>query len=474
MTTIGQGLNIAGAALAQALMQRKMQKRRETRIDDLINALRPHAFPEQIMETPDFQGALNLADAMIPQAPMQAMSPMDPAKDPMRGVSYMDARRQIEGRAQGVADEQNQKRQLMKALLMTGSPQAEQIALQIGGLGPKQKPMSVTGGYLDSDGEFHRTEQVKPDYSRFDVITVGDEDQLVDYSRTDESGAPLVLKSGKDLKSKDEVWTDAGGEMEQGWIRDPRSGQLQPMQLPDGSPAVRRKSGGTTVNVNTGDQPSLMGDAPFLRKAQADIAAAQGAVLRIARIEELFHPFFQSMPGQVTTWTLGMFDRLLPKGLPAGKAKNLLSAKTSFAQYTNENMNLYIKMITGAQMSEAEASRLSKAIANLGDSPTQFATKLANSKTVLEEAAKILEEELQFYAGVEGMDYEEALEYARKRAANHIRLGLADIESQAGEYDAMFGGKGGGGSQTPEGLTPAPKGYRYRQIGPETWELVKE
>jgi hypothetical protein len=51
-----------------------------------------------------------------------------------------------------------------------------------------------------------------------------------------------------------------------------------------------------------------------------------------------------------------------------------------YRQTTIEHLNLYIKDITGAQMSESEAKRLGKAVPNAeNDSPTQFESKLGNS-----------------------------------------------------------------------------------------------
>jgi len=465
MPTIGQGLNIAGAALAQALMQRKARRDRENRISDLINALQPQAFPEE--DIPGFDQSAGLATALLPP---EIGGPM---KTAMTGVK--EGALGIQNQA---AVEQNRKRDLMKTLLMTGSPQAEQMAYQIGGLGQQslqgaERYMNLGGGkVLDMTTEkvmdFADTPYADPD-KRFKTIESGGRKIVLDMMPTMEGGNPAIAWQGEPEQKVEFEAVGAPGDRQQKMAYTIENGKVVSQEAL-GEPY----SGAQRVIQTNIDAPPLSGDAPFLRKAQADIATAYGAVQRIERIEEVFEPFFQSAPGKVATWSLEMFDRMLPAGLPAGKGKDLLSRKTSFAQYTNENVNRYIKMITGAQMSEAEATRLSKAIANLGDSPTQFAVKLANSKKVMEEAARILEEELQFYAGVEGMDYEEALKYAQKKAANHIRLGLSDIESQAGEYDAVFGGKGGGGSETPAGFTPAPQGYRYRQIDNKTWELVKE
>ncbi len=71
-----------------------------------------------------------------------------------------------------------------------------------------------------------------------------------------------------------------------------------------------------------------------------------------------------------------------------------------YQRKVNENVNLYIKMITGAQMSEAEADRLSLAIATLADSPAQFEAKLKDSIAVLDRAQKLKQETLEYYSGV--------------------------------------------------------------------------
>jgi len=65
--------------------------------------------------------------------------------------------------------------------------------------------------------------------------------------------------------------------------------------------------------------------------------------------------------------------------------KKYITDFTTFAQDTVENLNLYIKRITGAQMSEAEASRLKLAMPDLGktwftgDGPDKFKAKAQNA-----------------------------------------------------------------------------------------------
>ena len=460
MTTIGQGLTFAGASLARAIMERKAQKKQQDEMAALLQALA--AQPEQM---PGYGQNMELANVLIPQAPLKQLSPMDPSKDPSSGVNYMDAKNNIKSMYEREAAEQNA---LMAALMQSGNPQMQQMALSMSPKAPKppQKPMSVSGGYLDSQGQFHRTEQVKPDYSRFDVIDIGGVDKLVDYSRLDDEGKPMVLAEGADLKDKDEVWTDAGNNMEQGWIRDPRSQKLQPMQLPDGSPALRSSTKKIQqTNIEGEVQGSLAGNDVWLRKMQTDVSTAYGAATRVGRVAERFDPFYQSWAGKMTKLGLEAADKWIPTGLPEGKSKDLLKDIAQFEQDTNANVNLYIKEITGAQMSEAEAQRLSKAVANLGDSPTVFKAKMENTQRVLKEAAAIIEEEMRFYGNLRNpMDYDEALKYAKKKAAAYISNGIDEFNKNTPGALAEPGSAG-------PGFDP-PEGYEWSgQNADGVWQM---
>lgn len=87
-----------------------------------------------------------------------------------------------------------------------------------------------------------------------------------------------------------------------------------------------------------------------------------------------FDPSFLTYQGKLS----GLLSSLQEKaGIDlSGDQKKQLRQLKFFERDVNEALNLYIKAITGAQMSEAEAGRLKKAFPNLDDSPTEFLAKM--------------------------------------------------------------------------------------------------
>ena len=77
-------------------------------------------------------------------------------------------------------------------------------------------------------------------------------------------------------------------------------------------------------------------------------------------------------------WGAGWYERAMGPGSLSPETKELVEGYTRFKTEALNNINLYIKEITGAQMSEAEANRLRSAVADPGDSvwtqmsPSQF------------------------------------------------------------------------------------------------------
>ena len=99
-------------------------------------------------------------------------------------------------------------------------------------------------------------------------------------------------------------------------------------------------------------------------------------------IYDAFDPSFLTWEGKLS----GLFSSLKEKaGVDlSSEDQSKLRKLRGFERNVNEALNLYIKAITGAQMSEAEAQRLKKAFPNLDDSPTDFLAKLdALNKDVL-------------------------------------------------------------------------------------------
>jgi len=87
-----------------------------------------------------------------------------------------------------------------------------------------------------------------------------------------------------------------------------------------------------------------------------------------------FDPFFLTIPSNVAVKGLSFFERM---NIPIGEdASDFLVRHGQFKASALDGLNRYIKLITGAQMSEAEANRLRKAFPDAElDSGSQFVGK---------------------------------------------------------------------------------------------------
>ena len=107
---------------------------------------------------------------------------------------------------------------------------------------------------------------------------------------------------------------------------------------------------------------------------QTSLIDGQASIDRFKSIGESFDPKFLEKGEQGMNFLRGWGEKL---GMNIGKSgRNALEQYTTFRQKTMENLNLYIKEITGAQVSEHEAVRLMQALPNLNDSPTEFRAKM--------------------------------------------------------------------------------------------------
>ena len=449
MPTIGQGLNIAGAALAQALMQRKARRDRENRIGDLIDALAPQAFPEQM---PGYQETMDLASSLVAPAPMG-----------VGAVGAMGNQMKVREGYEEMAGKQNKQRDVMRALLMSGSPQAEKLAYQMGGLGKKmlqgaERYMNLGGGkVLDMTSEkimdFSDTPYADPD-KRFKEIESGGKKIVLDFLPTIEGGGPTVAWQGD--PEQDIVFKAVGapGDNQQMMAFTKENGKIVGREAL-GEPY---KAGRTIIEK---EGAPLEGYNVFSKEMISQIEDDRAAVQRSQDIMDMWDPAYQTIWGKAVAGGAGLLDKLVPL---SGEPKNQLQKFAMFQQAVNENMNLYIKMITGAQMSEAEAGRLSLAIANLTDSPAEFEAKLKRSISVLDRAQKRKQEVLEYYAGIkaegERISIEKAKEYAEEAAKREIQLGMSGLGLNWGENSAVakeygrlkgtgyFGGKKSSGEST--------------------------
>lgn len=158
------------------------------------------------------------------------------------------------------------------------------------------------------------------------------------------------------------------GQLEQRFIYPGQKGEATGqggMQVygPDGNLLVQTGSGGM-VNPN-----NALG-TKMLAEAQRRVMVNSEAMDRIRDIQGTYEDRFLTWPTQLEAKYYSIKEKA-GFGLDPEEEK-LLGDYDEFRDSTLENLNLYIKDITGAQMSEKEADRIEKAVANLKESPTEF------------------------------------------------------------------------------------------------------
>lgn len=106
---------------------------------------------------------------------------------------------------------------------------------------------------------------------------------------------------------------------------------------------------------------------------------------RLQGIKQSFRPEFQSLEGKLGMKWAGLLDYATSGKAITPEQKAQLSDFAVYRQDAFENINNYIKEITGAAMTDSEAKRILKGMPNPGegifdgDGPTEFKAKLDNA-----------------------------------------------------------------------------------------------
>jgi len=112
---------------------------------------------------------------------------------------------------------------------------------------------------------------------------------------------------------------------------------------------------------------------PTVNKLEETIVNSQAGLDRLRGIQRSFDPKYLKLQTQASAGLAGFKDKL---GMSNENDKKLLGQYEGFRSKTLNNLNLYIKEITGAAMSEAEAGRIQSVMPSLKDGPTAFKTKM--------------------------------------------------------------------------------------------------
>jgi molybdopterin converting factor small subunit len=146
----------------------------------------------------------------------------------------------------------------------------------------------------------------------------------------------------------------------------------------------------------------------------------------------MFDPDFLTTVGRARSGVSEVMSRFGVLDLFPGE-KERYEDKAKFFAAVSDRANRYIKEITGAQMSEAEANRLLKAIPNVKDDPAGFVQKL---NFVMEVSEAALDQYERIFAQSSSPE-------AARMAGNMV------VNTMMDEY-------GGQDEELPEGATEIP------------------
>lgn len=194
-----------------------------------------------------------------------------------------------------------------------------------------------------------------------------------------------VIAEGKEGDQYEPPYLDDTGNLLQ---KNKRTGQVEKITSPP--------TGWTIESDGAGGFRMVQGPTAMMeRKTKGDIEGklidAGESIARLEEIAESYKPEFLQLYTKLDTlntkWQEIGKGTAIEKGLSAlfGKAtpedRQKLEEYSAFKRDSINNINLYIKEITGAQMSEKEADRIRKAMPDPGEgifdgnSPSQFESK---------------------------------------------------------------------------------------------------
>lgn len=153
--------------------------------------------------------------------------------------------------------------------------------------------------------------------------------------------------------------------------------------------AAAKRLGGTVVGKTemktdlTGAESGIMPAKNVAADMQKDMVSQQDAISRMQSIKDSFNPDFLRLQGKMQAGISNLKDKI--GELPPEEAAQLQEYST-FVAKTAENMNLLIKEMSGAAVSDQESGRLQKQIPNDADGPTQFQAKLESATETVKAA----------------------------------------------------------------------------------------
>jgi len=180
---------------------------------------------------------------------------------------------------------------------------------------------------------------------------------------------------------------------------------------------------------------------PVTRQAQTDIIGIDDSLARLDEIDAGFDTQFLQVPGRLDAKITELQEKFRI-GDPSPEDRQFLADFSAFQRDAIENINLEIKRITGAQMSEKEADRIRQGFPDPGegifdgDSPTVFRAKLNSVRNQL-----LLTRARRIVLLSRGIDLSVLTDPARTRQFDNLSLGAVErlAEQRAEEVRAAGG-----------------------------------
>lgn len=147
------------------------------------------------------------------------------------------------------------------------------------------------------------------------------------------------------------------------------------------------KASKSEFHINAAGGDVVMPGTAAKNELDKDIIGASNGLARLQSIQQSFKPEYLEMPNQLAMKGLDYANKL---GLPiSDEQKTKLTEFSRFRQDSYDHMNRYIKEITGAAMSEVEATRLRKAMPDPeNDGPAVFKAKIDHSMEIIQAAGE--------------------------------------------------------------------------------------
>ena len=193
--------------------------------------------------------------------------------------------------------------------------------------------------------------------------------------------------------------------------------------------------------------PLIDATPPTVNMLQKNLDEAMNQVDLLAAVGETFDPVFLTFEGQAKNFGFDLFEKA--GGTLSPEQKQFVSDYSEFRRVAVDGLNKYIKFITGAQMSEAEATRLRQGYADVEhDGPTKFMSK---------------------YMGT----VKQIMAYRRRAIASLSGEGLALLPTEMGKPSDDAKDRGNFGSPVGEFLPTDDEARAFIGLAPETVEELE-